>query len=417
MEKGYKFRIYPTPSQVEQIEKTFGACRYVWNHMLELRKVAWDFDKTRLSSSDLMSHLTTLKKTVCPWLYEVSSQALQQTLRDLDAAYANFFKRCKKGEAKKGFPKWKKKNCGNQSYRVPAENGKSADLIDSSHVKIPKLGSVKCRVSREVEGRILSATIRRVPSGKYYVTFTCTDVPEPSVPSEGFDLIGIDVGIKDLIVRSDGVKVPNPKYLKAAEKKLARAQRKLSRRVGANKGEKPSSNYMKQRRKVARINERIANQRNDTIHKATTDAVRESQGIACESLNVKGMLKNKRVSKSVLDAAMGEIIRQLAYKCQWYGREFRQVDTFFPSTQTCGCCGSISGPKGFDGLGKREWTCPECGAHHDRDINAASNILRKAFGIEYQPTSTVGRTGINACGEGKDLALSATLEEAGIPRI
>ena len=417
MEKGYKFRIYPTPSQVEQIEKTFGACRYVWNHMLELRDAAWRVNKTRLSSADLMRHLTTLKKTVCPWLYDVSNPALQQTIRNLDAAYANFFKRCKKGEAKKGFPKWKKKNSGYQSYRVPAESGKNAYVIDSSHVMIPKLGAVKCRVSRDVEGRILSATIRRVPSGKYYVTFTCTDVPEPSSQSEGLGLIGIDVGIKDLIVRSDGVKVPNPKHLKASEKKLARAQRKLSRRVGANKGEKPSSNYKKQRRKVARIYERIANQRNDTIHKATTDAVRESQGIACESLNVEGMLKNRKLSKSVSDAGMGEVIRQLSYKCRWYGREFRQVDTFFPSTQTCGCCGSISGPKGFDGLKKREWTCPECGAHHDRDINAARNILRKAFGIEHQPTSTVGRTGINACGEGKDLALSATLVETGIPRL
>jgi putative transposase len=379
MEKGYKFRIYPTKEQVEQIEQTFGACRWVWNHMLELRDAAWQVNKTRLSSADLMRHLTTLKKTTCPWLYEVSNPALQQAIRDLDVAYGNFFRRCGKGAAKKGFPKWKRKWSGRQSYRVPAENGKKACVMDDKHVKLPKLGKVKCRVSRELEGRILSATIRRVPSGKYYVTFVCTDVPEPEMPVEKDQLLGIDVGVGDLIVRSDGVKVENPKHLKASEKRLARAQRKLSRRKGARKGERPSANYIKQRRKVARIHERVRNQRNDTIHKATTDAVRESQGIACESLNVKGMLRNHKSAKSTSDAAMGEMIRQLTYKCQWYGREFRQVDTFFPSTQTCGCCGAISGPKGMPGLHKRFWDCPECGAHHDRDINAARNILRKAY--------------------------------------
>lgn len=379
MEKGYKFRIYPTPSQKAQIEQTFGACRFVWNHMLELRDAAWKVNKTRLSSTDLIRHLTTLKKTTCPWLYEVSNPALQQAIRDLDVAYGNFFRRCKNGAAKKGFPKWKRKWSGNQSYRVPAENGSKAYVLDSGHVKIPKLGTVKCRVSREFEGRLLSATIRRVPSGKYYVTFICTDVPEPDVPVENDQLLGIDVGVHDLIVRSDGIKVPNQKHLKASEKRLARAQRKLSRRRGARKGERPSANYLKQRRKVARIHERVANQRNDTIHKATTDAVRESQGIACESLNVKGMLKNHKSAKSTSDAAMGEMIRQLEYKCQWYGREFRQVDHWFPSTQTCGCCGAITGPKGMPDLHKRVWDCPECGAHHDRDLNAASNILRKAY--------------------------------------
>ena len=379
MEKGYKFRLYPNEEQKAQIESTFGACRFVWNHMLELRDAAWKVNKTSLSSSDLMCHLTTLKKTTCPWLYDVTAAALQQTIRDLDVAYGNFFRRCKKGSAKKGFPKWKKKNSGNQSYRVPSQSGKKACVIDSGHVKLPKLGKVRCKVSRELEGRILSATIRRVPSGKYYVTFVCTDVPEPDMPVESEQLLGIDVGVHDLMVRSDGVKIPNPKHLKASEKKLARAQRKLSRRKGARKGEKPSKNYLKQRRKVARIHERVANQRNDTIHKATTQAVRESQGIACESLNVKGMLKNHKSAKSTSDAAMGEMIRQLAYKCQWYGREFRQVDTFFPSTQTCGCCGAVTGPKGFDGLGDRRWDCPECGAHHDRDVNAANNILRKAY--------------------------------------
>lgn len=411
MEKGYRFRIYPTPSQADQIERTFGACRYVWNHMLELRKAAWEVNRTSLSSADLMRHLTTLKKTTCPWLYEVSNPALQQSIRDLDAAFGNFFMRCRNGAAKKGYPKWKKRRSGNQSYRVPAESGKTAYVMDSGHVKLPKLGTVKCRVSREVEGRILSATVRRVPSGNYYVTFVCTDVPDPVLPFESDQLLGIDMGVHDLIVRSDGAKVPNTRNLRASKGRLARAQRKLSRRTRGSK------NYDKQRRKVARIHEQVANQRTDVIHKATTQAVRESQGIACESLNVRGMMRNHKAAKCVSDAAMGEMIRQLQYKCQWYGREFRQVDTFFPSTQTCGACGAISGPKGFGGLGTRHWVCPECGAHHDRDVNAATNILRKAYGLFDKPDSTVGHTGINACGEGKDLAHSATLDEAGIPRL
>ena len=412
MEKGYKFRIYPNAEQVSQIEETFGACRWVWNYFLELRIAAWQANKKGFSNKDLMRHLTDLKKTVAPWLYDVSNPALQQTLRDLDKAYANFFRRCKSGAGKKGFPKWKRKSSGRQSYRVPAENGKKARVVDDKHVKIPKLGIVKCRVSRELEGRILSATIRRVPSGKYYVTFICTDIPEPDMPLGDNVILGIDAGIHDLMVRSDGVHMENNKYLKASEKRLKWAQRSLSRR------KKGSKNYQKQRNKVARIHERGVNQRTDAIHKATTDAVRESQAIATENLNVEGMMRNHKIAKSASDASMAEAIRQLEYKCRWYGRDFVKVDRMFPSTQLCGCCGEVVGPKGLRQLYKRDWTCPSCGTHHDRDLNAARNIARKGSELlGYDQETTVGHTGRNACGEDKDLAPSAILDEAGIHRL
>lgn len=369
--KAYRCRIYPTKEQAAQIEKTFGACRWVFNLCLETKKAAWECEKKNLSQFDLMKQLTIWKKTVAPWLYEVSNPALQQSIRDLDAAYQNFFRRVKNGE-KPGYPKFKSKRDGNQSYRDAFTNNNIA-VIDDTHIKLPKLGIVKCRGLQEINGRIISATIRRVPSGKYYVSLCCADVPEPDMPLGENEILGIDVGIKDLMTRSDGVKVPNNKYLKKSEKKLRREQRKLSRR------KKGSNNWKKQKRKVALVYEKVSNQRKDAIHKATTQAVRESKAIAVEDLNVKGMLKNHNSAKSTSDASMSEIIRQLQYKCEWYGRDFVKVDRFFPSTQICGNCGAVCGPKGFSELRKRDWTCPECGAHHDRDLNAARNIAKEGM--------------------------------------
>ena len=291
-------------------------------------------------------------------------KALYQTIRDLDKAYANFFRRVKNGE-KPGFPKFKSAKNGNQSYRTQSSGVR---VIDERHIQLPKLGAVKCRITQPIEGRILNATVSRVPSGKYYVSLCCTDVPLPEVPLGKVEILGIDVGIKDLIVRSDGVKVPNAKYLQKAERKLRREQRKLSRR------KKGSANWRKQKRKVAIVHEKVTNRRKDAIHKATTQAVRESQAIAVEDLNVKGMTKNHHLAKAISDASMGEIHRQLQYKCDWYGRDFMKIDRWFPSSKTCGECGCV-----FDGLtlNMREWTCPECGAHHDRDFNAAKNIARE----------------------------------------
>jgi len=365
IDKAYKCRLYPNKEQTELIEKTFGACRWVWNLSLETKKAAYEVNQKNLTGYDLDKMLPRWK-AVCPWLKDVDSQALKQSIRDLDAAYKNFFRRVKKGEMP-GFPKFKSKKASTQSYRTPAAGGK-VKVIDDRHVKIPKLGVVKCRITQPIEGRILSATVKRVPSGKYYVVLCCTDVPEPDMPIEDDQILGIDAGVKDLMTRSDGVKVPNHRYAYKAERKLRREQRKLSRR------KKGSANWHKQKRKVAKLHEKVANQRSDAIHKATTDAVRHSRAIVVEDLNVKGMVKNHHLAKAVSDASMSEIIRQLEYKCGWYGRDFTKVDRWFPSSKTCGCCGEV-----FDDLtlDMREWTCPSCGAHHDRDLNAARNIARE----------------------------------------
>ena len=366
IQKAYRCRLYPNKEQAALIERTFGACRWVWNLSLETKKAAWEAEKKTLTQFDLMKQLTIWKRTVAPWLYDVSNPALQQAIRDLDMAYQNFFRRVKNGE-KPGYPKFKSKRDGTQSYRVPAAGGTVA-ISGNRHVKLPKLGKVKCRITQPIEGRILNATIKRVPSGKYYAIICCTDVPEPEMPPGNVEMMGIDAGVKDLMTRSDGVKVPNHKFLRQAELKLRREQRKLARR------KKGSKNWQKQKRRVALTYERISNQRKDAIHKATTQAVRESQAIAVEDLNVKGMAKNHHLAKAVNDASMSEIIRQLQYKCDWYGRDFVKIDRWFPSSKTCGECGCV-----FDDLtlSMREWTCPECGAHHDRDLNAARNIARE----------------------------------------
>lgn len=365
IDKAYRCRLYPNKEQTALIEKTFGACRLVYNMALETKKASYDVNKKTLTYYDLAAMLPKWKQTNT-WLKDAPSSALVQSLRDLDKAYQNFFRRVKSGE-KPGYPKFKSKRDGTQSYRTQTNN---KCLVDDKHLKLPKLGKVKCRIKQPIEGRVLNATVKRVPSGKYYVIICCTDVPEPEMPMGENEMLGIDAGVKDLMIRSDGVKVPNHKFLNRAERKLRREQRKLSR---CKKG---SANWRKQKRKVALVYERVADRRKDAIHKATTQAVRDSRAIAVEDLNVKGMVKNHHLAKAVNDASMSEMVRQLQYKCDWYGRDFVKIDRWFPSSKTCGNCGCV-----FDDLtlSMREWTCPECGAHHDRDINAARNIAKEGL--------------------------------------
>ena len=391
IDKAYKCRLYPNKEQAALIEKSFGCCRRVYNLALEL-KIAYyelhrddpsddiaeahrtlhaDCQKKGLSAYDLMKMLPKWK-SVLPWLKDVSAQSLQQSIRDLDRAYQNFFRRVKRGE-KPGFPKWKSKKDHTQSFRMPA-NGRAVEVIDNRHVKLPKLGKVRCRITQPIDGRILSATIKRVPSGKYYVIICCTDVPDPQMPMGDTQVMGIDAGLRDLMIRSDGVKVPNPRFARHMKRKLRREQRKLSRR------KKGSANWHKQRVKVAKLNERIANQRQDYIHKATTEIVKASMAVATEDLNVKGMARDRHIAYSVGDASMSEAIRQLEYKCRWYGRDFVKVDRWFPSSKTCGNCGEV-----FKDLkrGDEHWTCPSCGTRHDRDLNAARNIARQGEILLY----------------------------------
>ena len=347
--------------------KIFGCCRYVFNRFLAERKEAYKTEQKTVSRFEQDKKLTELKKELT-WLKESDSTALQAVIQNLDSAYQNFFRRIKSGE-KPGFPKFKSKRDSRKSYKSKVV-GKNIEIFEKS-IKLPKVGLVECRVSKQVEGRIISATVSQNPSGKYFVSVVCTDVEiEPLEKTEA--VAGIDVGIKEFAVTSDGTKIENHKYLSKSEKKLIREQRRLSRKP------KGSQNRNKARIKIARIHEKVTNQRTDFLHKTTTTLVKSYDMISVESLKIKNMIKNRNLTKSISDVSWGEFVRQLEYKCEWYGKTFVKIPTFFASSQMCHVCGFQNIV--VKDLAVRSWVCPNCGANHDRDINAAMNILNK--GIE-----------------------------------
>jgi putative transposase len=378
VERSYEMRIYPNARQRELIGRTFGCCRWVYNKCLEERRAAYEStgkSPTRFQQDRMLPSW----KAENPWLMEADSHALQQAVADLDRAYQNFFRRCRQG-GRPGYPRFRSKRDARQSYRT----SQGVSVPDARHVKLPKLGLVKARVSRGIEGRVLSATVKQVPSGRYFVCLCCTDCPEPEAAPGAIAVLGIDAGVHDLMVRSDGVKIASPRALARSERRLAREQRRLSRK------RKGSASRRKQKRKVARIHERIADQRKDAIHKATTDAVRESQAIAVEDLDVRGMERDRRLAKAVADASMSEMLRQLEYKCSWHGRRFVKVSRWYPSSKTCSCCGHVLEELP---LSVRAWTCPACGARHDRDFNAALNIAREGARLLDRADGTAGPAG------------------------
>lgn len=366
MEKAYKFRIYPNKEQELLLQKTFGSVRFVYNHYLSKRKELYLEQGVTLGYNKCSADLTQLKKLdKYSWLKEVDSTALQSSLKDLDLAFKNFFRRVKQGDKKVGYPRFKSKKFSKKSYTA-----KMNIHLDERHIKLPKLGLVKCRVSKQIEGRILSATIEQRPSGKYFVSVLCTDV-EVEILDKTNTNIGVDLGLKTFATLSNGESYNHPKAMNKSLKKLAKLQKQLSRKqIG-------SSNRSKTRVKVARLHEKIANQRNDFSHKLSTNMVRDFDVIAIENLQVKNMVKNKRLARHITDASWSEFVRQMEYKANWYGKSIVKVDTFYPSSQLCSACGYQN--KEIKDLKIRRWTCPICNAIHDRDINASINILNKGL--------------------------------------
>lgn len=362
MEKAFEYRLYPNSGQTRLFARTFGCVRWVYNFFLRLCIDAYEKTGKKPSCFDCIKMLPELKKQEgTAWLAEVDSNALQQAIRDLDRAYKNFFVR-----KQVGFPGFKKKKIARKTYRTYR-----ARVIDDNHVFIPKLGVVKARISRPIQGRIVSATIKQVPSGKYFIIFTCTDIPEAPKSKAG-KAIGVDLGIKSLVTTSDGEKIEGVADTRKLERKLAREQRKLSRK------KKGSNNRAKQKIKVARVHEKIASKRKDHLHKVTAKLISENQVICAETLNVDGMMKNHHLAKSIAMQGFATILGFLEYKARGKGKIFVQVDRWFASSKTCNSCGVKADAMP---LNIRSWRCKSCGAVHDRDINAAKNILAQGIKV------------------------------------
>lgn len=373
MLKTYEYRVYPNKEQVKLLAKHFGCTRFVYNKALALKTSLYEKEQKTISKFELNKEITKWKKTEeMAWLKEVQAQALQQVMTDLDSAFIKFFRE------KKGYPKFKSKHSHRYSYRSPQGNKIN---FEDKKLFLPKIGWVKIRVDREFEGEVHSVTAKQVPSGKYFVSVLFSDETE-NLPLQEINpntTIGIDLGLKDFCTLSTGEKIPNPRTLKNNLKKLQVLQQRLSRKA------KGSKNRDKARIKVAKQHEKISNIRKDFVQKLSSRLTNENQisAICLETLNISGMLKNHKLACSISDVSWYSFTQMLKYKAERKGINILRIGQFEPSSKLCTC-----GYKNSDlTLADREWTCPICKAHHDRDVLAANNIKRMALAdlnIKYE---------------------------------
>ncbi|MBP2280804.1 putative transposase [Psychrobacter sp. PL19] len=376
--KAHKIRLYPTEDQQIFFAKSFGCTRFIWNKMLSDKIEHYKESKTELKNTPAQY------KTEFEWLKEIDSLALANVQQNLRSAYNKFFKQGS------GFPKFKKKGI-KDSYTT--NNQKGTVAVTQSSVKLPKIGHIKAKVHRSINGLIKSATISKSPSGNYHVSLLVETVVDdlPKTQSN----TGIDLGLIDFIVLSDGSKVANPKFLSKLQNKLAREQKILAKRRLVAKTQQrklsESSNYQKQKTKVAKVYEKITNARKDFLHKLSFNLIKNHDVIAIEDLNVKGMVKNHKLAKAILDSSWSTFTTMLAYKADWYGKELVKIDRWYPSSKTCSGCGHLL-TKAELPLSVRSWDCPSCLQKNNRDINASLNILNE--GLRLVTLKTVGVTGL-----------------------
>lgn len=360
--RAYKFRFYPTPEQELNLAKTFGCARFAYNYMLRQRTDAWFQRQEKVGYHETSAMLTALKKqSEFAWLNEVSSVPVQQSLRHLQTAFGNFFSRRNK------YPTFKKKD-GAQS----AEYTTSAFKWDGKTLSIAKNGALNIRFSRTIPKAaiVTTVTVSKDTAGRYFVSMLCTDQVQAKTPIEA--KVGIDLGLSHFAILSTGEKIAAPNTFRKNEEKLAKLQRRLAKKT------KGSANRKKAKLKVAKLHAKIADSRKDFLHKISTRLVNENQVIAIETLAVSNMQKNHSLAKSIADASWSEFVRQLEYKSLWYGRELVGIDRWYPSSKRCSDCGHTVAKMP---LNVREWTCPECGTIHDRDINAARNVLAAGLAV------------------------------------